>query len=138
MIKHITPFGLSLQLKNIGFNEPCIYQWTYTSDLIFCVNMWGQPKLKTNDESHSDSAGDCISAPFFHQAMLWLLDKHHLYSVIIPTVTMNWTYKTMTVVQDQVEAPPYNHVNAYDYQTREEAEIACLKELIKMVEEKTK
>ena len=136
MSKEHAPYGLALQAKNLGFNEPCDYQWTYTFDLIHCVNMWGQPKQKTNNESQADSQGECISAPTYYQLMLWLLEKHQLYGIIIPTVTMFWTFKTMTVVEDMIEVPPYNHVHAYDYSTRQEAEIACLQQLIKMVEEK--
>ena len=66
----------------------------------------------------------------------WLLEKHNLYAIIIPTVTMAWTFKTMTVVQGMVEVPPYNHVDAYDYSSREEAEQACLEKLIELVKNK--
>jgi len=62
-----------------------------------------------------------------------LLDKHYLYGIVLPTLTMNWTFKTMTVVEDMVEVPPYIHVDANDYSTREDAELECLKKLIKMV-----
>jgi hypothetical protein len=49
---------------------------------------------------------------------------------------MAWTFKTMTVVQGMVEVPPYNHVGAYDYSSREEAELDCLKKLIEIVKQK--
>ena len=69
-------------------------------------------------------------------AFRWLLEKHNLYGIIIPTVTMGWTFKTMTIAQGMVEVPPYNHVEAYDYSSREEAEQACLEKLIELVKNK--
>ena len=42
----------------------------------------------------------------------------------------------MTVVEGMVEAPPYNHVDANDYSTYEEAESACIDKLIEIVKNK--
>jgi hypothetical protein len=42
----------------------------------------------------------------------------------------------MTVVQDMVEVPPYKHVDAHDYSTKREAELACLEKLIENLETK--
>lgn len=69
-------------------------------------------------------------------AFRWFREKHNLYGIIIPTVTMNWTFKTMTAVIGMVEVPPYSHVDAYDYSSREEAEFECLKKLIELVKNK--
>ena len=79
------------------------------------------------------SLGEMISAPLWQQAFEWLLKKHYLYGIIIPTITMHWTFKTMTVVDGMVGVPPYNHVHATDYSTYEEARLECLKELISLV-----
>jgi hypothetical protein len=38
----------------------------------------------------------------------------------------------MTVVQGMVEVPPYEHVDAYDYSTKKEAELAALDALLEM------
>ena len=80
-------------------------------------------------ESFND---ELVIAPTFAQAFKWLLKKHSLYTVIIPTVTMHWTFKTMTVLESIIEVPPYKHVDANDYGTYEETEIACLKKLIEI------
>jgi len=65
-----------------------------------------------------------------------LLDKHYLYGIVLPTLTMNWTFKTMTVVEGMLEVPPYIHVEANDYSAREDAELECLKKLIEIVKNK--
>ena len=49
---------------------------------------------------------------------------------------MNWTFKTMTVVEDIMEVPPYKHIDANDYKTYPEAELACLIKLIEIVKNK--
>jgi hypothetical protein len=73
--------------------------------------------------------------PLKQQAFRWLLKEHNIYAIIIPTVTMHWTFKTMTVADGMIEVPPYNHVDAIDYSTYEEAEHACLNKLIEIVKQ---
>lgn len=76
-------FQLAKLLKEKSFNLPCIQQYTYNGDVIYCVNNWGQPKLKTNDESYSDSGGDCISAPTIAQVVMWLYEKHDVWISVL-------------------------------------------------------
>ena len=80
--KEFVPHQESLELKELGFDEPCIMQWTYAPELIFCTSTWAHPKLKTNKESYSDSGGDCISAPTFSQAFRWFREKYRLHYYI--------------------------------------------------------
>ena len=126
------PYTQSIELKDLGFNEPCIMQWTYMAELIFCVNLWGKPVFKTNKESYSDSGGECMSAPTFSQAFNFLLEKYNLYAVIIPTVTTHWTFKTMTIANGMIDIPPYKNVDGNDYNSFKEAELACLEKLIEI------
>jgi len=65
-------------------------------------------------------------------AFRWFREKYNLHAVIIPTITMYWTFKTMTVVEGMVEVPPYNHVDAIDYSTYEQAMDACIDKLIEL------
>ena len=125
MEKEFVPYQPSLDMKEIGFDEPCFASWNfYTNGL----NFNGQPSTFSSE--------DVIQLPTFSQAFRWLLKHHNLYGVIIPTETMNWTFKTMTVVEGIVEVPPYKHVDSNDYGTPEEAELACLIKLIEIVKTK--
>jgi hypothetical protein len=126
MNKEFIPYEPSLEFKQLGFNEPCFGYWKMSDWLI-------EEKTRTDGYTHADQL---CSAPTFSQAFRWLLEKHNLYGIIIPTVTMDWTFKTMTVAQGMVEVPPYNHVDACDYSSREEAELDCLKKLIEIVKQK--
>ena len=115
--KEFVPYQPSLDMKEIGFDEPCLMYYDYSWTLI------------------ESGVYEC-KAPLYQQAFRWLLKHHNLYGVIIPTETMNWTFKTMTVVEGIVEVPPYKHVDSNDYGTPEEAELACLIKLIEIVKTK--
>jgi len=115
----------ALALKELGFDEPCFGSWE-----IDYVEIPTYTHCISNFYKNSNHPVGKVTAPLYQQVFRWLLDKHNLYGIIIPTVTMDWTFKTMTVAQDMVEVPPYNHVDACDYSSREEAELACLIKLI--------
>lgn len=126
MNKEFVPYQESLELKELGFDEPC-FTW-----------YWDDIGLYKGLEYGNHNKREVVSAPTFSQAFRWLLKHHNLYGVIIPTETMNWTFKTMTVVKSIVEVPPYKHVDANDYGTPEEAELSCLKKLIEIVKNEKK
>jgi hypothetical protein len=129
MNKEFIPYQQAKELKELGFDEECLGWYPKDTAALSLHGVFiGKPS--------SGSYKLLVYAPTFSQAFHWLLDKHHLYGVVIPTVTMDWTFKTMTVAQGMVEVPPYNHVDACDYSSREEAELACLKKLIEIVKQK--
>ena len=124
--KDFAPYEPSLALKELGFDEPCF---------AFYNGKFIQSTEFDFDSYNSIDVGHHPLAPTFSQAFRWLLKNHNLYGIIIPTITMNWTFKTMTVVEDMMEVPPYKYVDANDYKTPEEAELACLIELIEIAKE---
>ena len=148
MKKEFVPYELAVKLKDLGFDEPCFGY--YVDGELRGINLgieelggiepyyqrFGFHTLNNHDIDNPNKI--VVTAPTFSQVFRWLLNRHNLYGIIIPTETMNWTFKTMTVVEDVIEVPPYNHVDANDYSTYEEAELACLEKLIEIVEnEKT-
>ena len=147
MKKEFVPYGLAVKLKDLGFDEPCFGY--YVDGELRGINLgieelggiepyyqrFGFHTLNNHDIDNPNKI--VVTAPTFSQAFRWLLNRHNLYGIIIPTETMNWTFKTMTVVEDVIEVPPYNHVDANDYSTYEEAELACLEKLIEIVENKS-
>jgi hypothetical protein len=124
MTQEFIPYEQALALKELGFDEPCVGY--YENDvLILCYDSKQDYELLLN-----------YAAPLYQQAFRWLLDKYYLYGIVLPTLTMNWTFKTMTVIEGMVEVPPYIHVDANDYSTREDAELECLKKLIEIIKQK--
>lgn len=69
----------------------------------------------------------------------WLRDVHGWHILLIPVVTMHYTYKIMKVWKKdfdpdlEIETPPYKGVNAYDYGSFEEALEEGLKEVLKLI-----
>jgi hypothetical protein len=70
----------------------------------------------------------------------WLRDVHGWHILVIPVVTMGYTFKIMKVWKKdfdpnvEIETPPYSGVNAYDYSDYEEALEAGLIEGLKLLE----
>jgi len=133
MTKEFIPYQQALDLKELGFDERCVAY--YTADTKQLTLVQGYSNLMFADYVHLANTVKSVPCPLYQQAFRWLLDKHYLYGIVIPTVTMDWTFKTMTAVYGMVEVPPYNHVDAYDYSSKEEAELACLIKLIEIVKD---
>jgi hypothetical protein len=128
MNKEFIPYEQALALKELGFDEPCIQQYSYDGAIMFCVNDWGQPRLKTNKQSYSDSEGDCISAPTFSQAFRWFREKYNISSF----VKREFKDTKMTGYYHGIEDTEKDFYSK-TYITYEEAELECLKELIEIV-----
>ena len=107
-------------------------QWTYAPELIFCTSTWAHPKLKTNKESYSDSGGDCISAPTFSQAFRWFRKKHDLVHHINRDGGW-WLCSILNLYDEEDQGAIETHIDNCYPDSYEESELACLKEIIKIV-----
>ena len=115
MEKEFVPYQESLELKELGFDEPCL-GW-YTSDKSLIKDY----VIKMN-----------LKAPTFSQAFKWFREKYHLIGGIeyIGGATPNTTWWDIYVV---------GHFNTdtskmtMKYQPYEEAELECLRKLIEIV-----
>lgn len=122
MKEQFVPYELAVKLKELRFDENLFYKYYYKGDI----------KSRIYDAQEIEYFDNKIIAPLWQQAFDWFRENHSLYSIIIPTINMYWTFKTTTVVEGMVEVPPYNHVDANDYSTYEEARQACLEKLIEL------
>ena len=113
----------SLGLQEIGFDEPCFayYITDEISDKKFFRFRGMEEDFRRRNSSFKTLPG-LICAPLYQQAFKWFRKNHDL---------RNW-----------IESIDTNHkaviVNHYGemFNTYEEAELACLKKLIKIVKEK--
>jgi hypothetical protein len=131
MNKDFTPYEPSLEMKSLGFNEPCLG----------AHGPWGfMPPNDVNSPSDDVTQGDldyqwseedgvCL-APLYQQSFRFFREKYNLKSCIMFRHSMgddkeyyDWLIKGQEVV--------YRHFNTY-----EEAELACLKKLIELVKNK--
>jgi hypothetical protein len=117
MNKEFIPYEIALELKELGFDEPCFA--VYIDKTLIMEDDW---LYSTNQDTFIESSN--FTAPLYQQAFRWFREKYGLYSVV-----------------DGLENRQYykiTQLNSYskEYETYEEAELACLKKLIEIVKTK--
>jgi hypothetical protein len=117
MNKEFAPYQPSLDMKGLGFDEPCFAYYDNALQIRLC-----------SFEKMSNKG--FVSAPTFSQSFRWFREKHNLvfnfinYSIVKPgeyhwSITWNDEAKASGIVK-----------------TYEEAELECLKKLIEIVKKK--
>jgi hypothetical protein len=140
MKKEFVPYGLALELKQLGFDEPCFGY--YVDGELRGINLgmeelggvepyyqrFGFHTLSNHDIDNPNKI--VVTAPTYSQAFRWFRDVYNLKSCIMFRTSMednkeyyDWLIKGQEVV--------YRHFNTY-----EEAELACLQKLIEIVKTK--
>ena len=117
----------ALAMKELGFDEECFMMYNKTK-LEESVNV-KTFKLHPLDFNNFDALPHCISAPLCQQVFRWFREKYKLFGEV-----------NLTTKQEDIEAFEFFVLNVNeplfesdDYPTYEEAELACLKKLIEIV-----
>jgi hypothetical protein len=87
---------------------------------------------------------ETYSAPTQSILQKWLREEYGIHLVIIPTITSDWTFKTVKVlskldndviagVKSVSDLPPYKDVHGVDFQSYEDALEAGLRESLKSI-----
>jgi hypothetical protein len=118
MEKEFVPYELAVKLKTLGYDEPCLCSWNfYTNEL----NFNGQPSTFSSE--------DVIQLPTFSQAFRWFREKYNIHSFIIPLIDeVGFVYKYQARVHTKESAVEI----IGEFETCEEAELACLEKLIEL------
>ena len=116
--KEFAPYEPSLALKELGFDEPCLAWFSETKKLQIAPETYKKWTGKPCNNSNIINVFnvDCISAPTFSQAFRWFREKYNLKDKygVFPHHTIMYNY----IIEGGKE---------------EEAELACLKQLIEIV-----
>jgi hypothetical protein len=113
MQKEFIPYEQALELKELGFDEPCFKYWVQTYN---DTHVW----MDVHDRGLNDD--DC-KAPLYQQAFRWFREKYdYAFHIDMPTTSIFYYV---------IDAFPSD-----TYDTYEEAELACLNKLIEIVKEK--
>ena len=124
MEKEFVPYAQALELKELGFDEPCFG---------FYSKIYGLMMVKTSGSSSLyKDAGECLS-PTFSQAFRWFREKYELEGITQQAEDFVW-YK-WKISQYNEDGKKYV-ADWYEYETYEEAELECIKKLIQIVKEK--
>jgi hypothetical protein len=116
MEKDFIPYQEALELKQLGFNEPCLKYWNGIGEY------FGQ-----NDWFNWNQAEKFVSIPLYQQAFRFFREKYELFFWI------EKFHKNETYI---FQIPPANFTKIQGhYTTYEKAEITCLRKLIEIVKQ---
>jgi hypothetical protein len=118
MNKEFIPYEQALELKELGFDEPCFGYFDNTQ-----VKGWlFDTKIK---------AETLLFAPTYSQAFRFFRDKYGLFTQPNRTIDTSgvWYYFSIATKRTDVCEGSFSY---------EEAELACLKKLIQIVKEENK
>lgn len=115
MNKEFIPYEQALELKQLGFDEPCLACYDKLNMLATYTKLF-EPK-------NYNTSKYCISAPLYQQAFRWFREKYNLYMDMLP-------YKNRFEIS--IRSGHYL-IDIGSYTTYEEAELECLKKLIEIV-----
>jgi hypothetical protein len=126
MNEEFVPYEQALALKELGFDEPCLYN--YSELYGFIENM--------NSLKHSDGNNRFVSAPLYQQVFRWFRKVHIIQSFIDYLFYDGFRYgfKWVKSNGEYGEMWKPNDGDTPDgYDTIEEAELECLKKLIELI-----
>jgi hypothetical protein len=125
MEKEFIPYEQALELKELGFEEPCF--GVYVENELFIVST-ERPSI----QSHSLYQG---LAPLYQQAFRWFREKklHNTFPSVIQTRSWATLYR---IVEWHPSNDSTSIIESGYYNTYEEAELACLNKLIEIVKTK--
>ena len=125
MDKEFVTYKQALDLKELGFDEPCIKWYTAMGNFVW-----------SGKGNQPDWSQYVCSAPLKSQVFKWFREKYNLYSTINLHDGCNsksWRfhiYRNDELVYNQnINTKPY-------YETYEAAESACIDKLIELVKQK--
>jgi hypothetical protein len=123
MNKEFIPYEQALALKELGFDEPCFGWYEHNGNFYYCY----QEGLVPPSPSKKLIKGCCL-CPTFSQAFRWFREKGY-HCGIIPRYDEFHYF-----IKDFVNDKEYDDV--YNISSYEEAELACLENIIVIVENK--
>ena len=122
MNKEFIHYEQALDLKELGFDEPCFGAFIGKELKIFSFS---------NDlKGYTNDANLIIGAPLFSQAFRWFRDKHELEYSLRGRKSMGYDF-----VIEGIKIPTGGRDSKYSnfvYPTYEQAELACLRKLIEI------
>jgi hypothetical protein len=142
MEKEFVPYQEALELKSIGFDEPCFGFYTGRKSLRRYTNFDGElNEFQTLKNSKITMGDEWCTAPTFSQAFRWFREKYGLFhSVEIYPIREErdrcW-YVIHRVEKNEFDVFERNHVHMSGFfDNYSQAENGCLRKLIEIVKRK--
>ena len=130
MKNEFIPYEEAIALKELGFNEPCFSYFTVFGK--FSNDVSNARRYNSDFEK----SGGYISAPLYQQAFRWFREKYNKLHTVNIDLSNNLKDKVyIYTIEDHLGSIVDR---SEEYNTYEEAELACLRKLIKIVENENK
>jgi hypothetical protein len=163
MTKEFVNYKQALALKELGFDEPCFTSYDdekrlrnpfdyKNSDYYLSVPyiedsrhwIFNSELTIENFIGNKDLYTQFIAAPLYQQAFRWFRNEYNLVCVVTnddgdieyDNLRYIWDIRVATYSFDDMEDEENACISQDSYKTYEEAELACLIELIKIVKNK--
>ena len=134
MEKEFVPYEQALALKELGFDEPCLFWYNLSDDNKLATNAQFDsynPVTYTNTTIPKKSSYNkelkSITAPLYQQAFRWFREKYNLHQIVLADEKGKYDI----IVGERISGSCLGQ-----YETYEEAELECLKKLIEIVKTK--
>ena len=138
-MKDFVSYNEALKLKELGFNEPCIFGYNDYHVLRSKISSSFDGDFVKWDEKYDRD----LKAPLYQQAFRFFREKYQWQSYIEPTSDQHsrelgynyclWNYKT----GEEYNTMPQNCPSGdWEFKKYEDAELACLIKLIEIVKNK--
>jgi|688.fasta_scaffold43602_4 hypothetical protein len=119
---NFVPYQIALDMKSIGFDEPCVAIFDRNNELNVDDGFYKQ------ENYHKDT----VLAPLYQQCFKWFREKYNLLHSI--TEYNKDGSLIIEITQNKVEV--FRKMTNFDISEYEQAELECLKELIMLANEK--
>lgn len=128
MNKEFVPYVEALELKELGFDEPCFGYYNTMGFNRYFDNIKNSDNLIESE----NIKGNWCTAPLYQQAFRWFKKKYKLWGNIGMQASDYYTLMVYETLPDCC----WILYNNKGYETDEEAELACLRKLIEIVKNK--
>ena len=132
MDKEFCIYSQALRLKALGFNEPCFGRWWFRSD----IHNLNEEELEIIRSNYFELPEYYILAPTFSQVFKWFREKYGLFVGPAAISYEDGPYLWFFEINSTILPFGTDLGETDDFNTYEEAELACLDKLLEIVESK--
>lgn len=127
MEKEFVPYELALELKELGFDKPCIKGFYEKQELFTVVST-------PVDFNNKEQLGELVSAPLYQQAFRFFRVKYNILANVYSNAS-GFLYEWHDTIGGTHRGDSgYDGINESGcWDSYEEAELACLRKLIEIV-----
>ena len=125
------PYTQALELKELGFDEPCFGRYYYKESYPMLNPQSGQTELVFEFGQYLKHTEVTILAPTFSQCFRWFREEYHLLGC--PQYFTGGYY--CYTINDMKDTKESNRLFT-EFSSFKEAEMACLEKLIEIVKTK--